>query len=123
MHPTIVPYGSFAAADGYIIIAVLSETFWPKLCQALERPELAEDKRFSTLPDRRENREILEEIISEVIRSRQSWSGSGDWKILTCLTHRYSASARRYLILMRARDMVVTVEHRDIGDLNDWQTS
>ena len=27
MHPTIVPYGSFAAADGYIIIAVLSKHF------------------------------------------------------------------------------------------------
>ena len=54
--------------------ATSSLQFSPKhfgqLCQALERPELAEDKRFSTLPDRRENGEILEEIISEVIRSK-----------------------------------------------------
>ena len=38
-HPNIVPYGSFPASDGSIIIAVLSEGFWGKLCDALERPE------------------------------------------------------------------------------------
>ena len=119
MHPTIVPYGSFAAADGYIIIAVLSETFWPKLCQALERPELAEDKRFSTLPDRRENREILEETISEVIRSKTvvEWERRREdfdvpyapiLSISEALSHPHA----------RARDMVVTAEHRDIGEIS-----
>ena len=39
-HPNIVPYGSFPASDGSIIIAVLSESFWGKLCDALERPDL-----------------------------------------------------------------------------------
>src|SRR5204862_4802083 len=38
-HPNIVPYGSFPASDGSIIIAVLSERFWGKLCEALDRPE------------------------------------------------------------------------------------
>src|SRR5207237_1346477 len=38
-HPNIVPYGSFPASDGSIIIAVLSERFWGRLCEALERPD------------------------------------------------------------------------------------
>jgi len=47
-HPNIVPYGSFPASDGSIIIAVLSESFWGKLCDALDRPDLAQDPRFAT---------------------------------------------------------------------------
>ncbi|MFY0614514.1 MAG: CoA transferase, partial [Hyphomicrobiaceae bacterium] len=118
MHPTIVPYGSFAAADGHIIIAVLSEAFWPKLCQALERPELTDDLRFSTLPDRRENREILEEIIADVVQSKTV----AEWErrleehdvpyapilgITAALSHPHT----------QARGMVVKVEHRDIGEI------
>lgn len=118
MHPTIVPYGSFPAADGHIIIAVLSEAFWPKLCLALERPELADDPRFTNLPKRRENREALEEIISVVVRSKTV----AEWErrledhdvpyapilgISAALSHPHA----------RARDMVVTAEHRDIGEI------
>ncbi len=43
-HPNIVPYGSFPTADGAIIIAVLSESFWGKLCEALERPDLTKTR-------------------------------------------------------------------------------
>src|SRR5262249_38581738 len=56
-HPNIVPYGSFPAKDGSIIIAVLSESFWGKLCDALARPELAGDPRFLTPTLRRDNRD------------------------------------------------------------------
>jgi crotonobetainyl-CoA:carnitine CoA-transferase CaiB-like acyl-CoA transferase len=118
MHPTIVPYGSFQAADGYIIIAVLSETFWPKLCQALERADLAKDERFATLPDRREHREVLEEIISKVVASKTV----AEWErrledhdvpyapilgVSAALSHPHA----------QAREMIVTAVHRDIGEM------
>ena len=41
-HPNIVPYETFATADGAIAIAVGSERQWPRLCVALGLPELAE---------------------------------------------------------------------------------
>jgi crotonobetainyl-CoA:carnitine CoA-transferase CaiB-like acyl-CoA transferase len=69
-HPNIVPYGSFPAADGSIIIAVLSERFWGKLCDALERPDLAQDPRFATPTDRRDRRDEVDHIIAEVTRTR-----------------------------------------------------
>src|ERR1700732_438376 len=53
-HPNIVPYGRFPAADGSIIIAVLSERFWGNLCNALERPDLAADARFASPTLRRD---------------------------------------------------------------------
>src|SRR6266849_3685291 len=69
-HPNIVPYGSFPAADGSIIIAVLSESFWGKLCDALERPELAQDPRFATPTLRRDRRDEVDRIIAEITRTR-----------------------------------------------------
>src|SRR5262249_45943260 len=69
-HPNIVPYGSFPAADGSIIIAVLSESFWSKLCDALERPDLAQDPRFATPTLRRDRRDEVDAIIAEVTKTR-----------------------------------------------------
>src|ERR1700680_4765301 len=69
-HPNIVPYGSFPAADGSIIIAVLSESFWGKLCDALERPDLAQDPRFATPTLRRDRRDEIDRLIAEVTRTR-----------------------------------------------------
>jgi len=69
-HPNIVPYGSFPAADGSIIIAVLSESFWGKLCDALERPDLAQDPRFATPTERRDRRDEVDRIIAEVTGTR-----------------------------------------------------
>jgi crotonobetainyl-CoA:carnitine CoA-transferase CaiB-like acyl-CoA transferase len=69
-HPNIVPYGSFPAADGSIIIAVLSESFWGKLCDALERPDLGQDPRFATPTGRRDHRDEVDRIIAEVTRTR-----------------------------------------------------
>src|SRR5438477_8684552 len=69
-HPNIVPYGSFPASDGSIIIAVLSERFWGKLCEALERPEFANDPRFLTPTLRRDNRDDLDRLIADVTGTR-----------------------------------------------------
>ena len=37
-HPNIVPYETFATADGAIAVAVGSERQWPRLCEALGLP-------------------------------------------------------------------------------------
>ena len=51
-HPNIVPYETFATADGTVAVAVGSERQWPRLCDALGVPELAADPRFATNGDR-----------------------------------------------------------------------
>src|SRR4029077_8853924 len=50
--------------------AVLSESFWGKLCDALERPDLKEDARFATPLLRRDRRDEVDGIIAEVTRTR-----------------------------------------------------
>ena len=115
-HPNIVPYGSFPASDGSIIIAVLSERFWGKLCDALERPDLAADPRFATPTLRRERRDEVDRLISDVTRTRTV----AEWeKRLTAADVPHApvlgvtaALAHPHAL---AREMVVTAEHAAVG--------
>jgi crotonobetainyl-CoA:carnitine CoA-transferase CaiB-like acyl-CoA transferase len=58
-HPSIVPYQTFYASDKPLVVAVGNNTQFANLCKAVDRPELAEDERYSTNPDRVANREAL----------------------------------------------------------------
>jgi glutaryl-CoA transferase len=63
-HPNIVPYETFATADGTIAIAVGSERQWVRLCVALGVPGLGRDPRFATNADRVERRAELRPILA-----------------------------------------------------------
>jgi crotonobetainyl-CoA:carnitine CoA-transferase CaiB-like acyl-CoA transferase len=64
-HPSIVPYQTFDASDKPLVVAVGNNTQFANLCRVIGRPELAEDERFATNPERVANREAL---ISELQR-------------------------------------------------------
>jgi crotonobetainyl-CoA:carnitine CoA-transferase CaiB-like acyl-CoA transferase len=75
-HPNIVPYQSFATADGGIAIAVGSERQWGRLCEALDLGGLAADPRFATNGDRVELRRELLPILAARFLER----GTSDWR-------------------------------------------
>lgn len=54
-HPTIAPYDSFEAADGPLFVGVGNDRQFAALARLLGEPELAEDARFATNPDRVRN--------------------------------------------------------------------
>jgi len=64
-HPSIAPYGVYAAGDGGdVVISIQNEREWVRFCAAaLERPELAGDARFSDNPARVANRPALDREI------------------------------------------------------------
>jgi crotonobetainyl-CoA:carnitine CoA-transferase CaiB-like acyl-CoA transferase len=63
-HSSIVPYGPYRTADGMVNVAVQNNSQWRRFCQlVIERPELAEDLRFSTNELRVRNRTDLEALI------------------------------------------------------------
>ena len=66
------PYGAYRASDGFINIAVGGEPVWRRFCQAIGRPELADDPRFSTGVDRVANSGALNAIVEtwSQVRSR-----------------------------------------------------
>ena len=58
-HPSIVPYQSFACADGHLILAVGNDGQFRKAMAAIDRPDLESDPRFATNAGRVEHRADL----------------------------------------------------------------
>tara|TARA_R110001583_G_scaffold74100_3_gene205479 strand:+ start:9780 stop:11003 length:1224 start_codon:yes stop_codon:yes gene_type:complete len=71
-HPNLAPYQPFPTRDGEVIIAVGNDGQFQRLCKALGCPELAEDSRFATNPQRILHRQELVGKICESMRSRTS---------------------------------------------------
>jgi len=69
-HPTIVPYQTFQAADGYVAVAVGNDGQWQKLCVSIERPDLAADARYTTNPQRVALRDELVPDLAATFRAR-----------------------------------------------------
>ena len=69
-HPSIVPYQTFAAADGLISVAGANDGLFRRLCEAIERPDLAQDERYATNPSRVANREELVDELERVFAAR-----------------------------------------------------
>jgi len=69
-HPNLVPYGIFPAKDGSIIIACLTNSFWQRLCEALGMQDKILDPRFETIEKRRDNRSLVNEMISGFTRQK-----------------------------------------------------
>jgi crotonobetainyl-CoA:carnitine CoA-transferase CaiB-like acyl-CoA transferase len=69
-HLGIVPYGAYPAGDGYLVIANIGEAFWPKICAAIGRPELARDGRYDTNQKRVARREEVDALLSEALAGR-----------------------------------------------------
>lgn len=66
-HPNVVPYRSYRACDGYIVIACGNDRQFVRLCEALGRGDLAADVRYLSNAKRAENRESLDADISATV--------------------------------------------------------
>jgi itaconate CoA-transferase len=68
-HAAIAPYGPFRTADGGdLLIAVQNDKEWQGLCMVvLGHPELADDPRFASNPDRVANRDVLDLLVGGAI--------------------------------------------------------
>jgi len=69
-------WNRYAASDGWLFLCAPNEDdAWRRLCTALERPELADDRRFAGTGDRRENAAGLIVLLDETFASRPA----ADW--------------------------------------------
>ena len=67
-HPSITPFESYTAKDGYVIVGAGNDRLWEKLCKLIEKPELVKDERFATNAKRTENVRELKVILDEVFK-------------------------------------------------------
>ena len=66
-HPNLSPYDKFQTGTTEIFLAVGNSRAFQRLCQELEKPELAADPRFEENADRIRNREQLSEELAGLL--------------------------------------------------------
>jgi formyl-CoA transferase len=117
-HVSIVPYDTFNARDGQIMLAVGNDQQWRRFCDAAGLSELADDPRFATNPQRVVNRATLVPILERAIaaRDRAYW-------IDLCAEAGVPCGAVRNVAEMladqqiAARGMIASMTHAKAGDI------
>ncbi len=71
-HPTAIPTGVFATADGYINIAASGEALWKRFCETVGGAELLSHPEHATGELRSRNRKALNERIAAVTKTKPS---------------------------------------------------
>lgn len=69
-HPTSIPTGVFATADGHMNIAVAGQEIWGRFCGALGQEHWMSDPDFADAPARSENRDRLNGLIGDAIAAK-----------------------------------------------------
>jgi crotonobetainyl-CoA:carnitine CoA-transferase CaiB-like acyl-CoA transferase len=117
-HPSLVPYQSFPASDGFFILGVANEGLWRRFCQAIERPDLMEDPRFSTNDDRVAHRTECVDALSQIFRTRTvaEWVEVISAAGVPCgPINRVSDVVNDPQVL--ARNMIADIPHPNVPDL------
>ena len=122
-HPLAAPYQAFPTADGWVNVGASTEATWTRLTEALNAGELREDERFQTNADRLANLDELVHVLAPhfLERSTDSW--------LECLEDAGVPAGPVASIgemlkhpQTRARDMVIEVEHKELGTVRSLGT-
>jgi Predicted acyl-CoA transferases/carnitine dehydratase len=115
-HPEIVPYRAYRTADGWVFVAVWVDRLWRPFCDAIGRPELAEDPRFAGRADRIAHRGGLDAILEKVFTTRSA----AEWieileraDVLCAPVNDYSDFARDPQV--QASEMLVEQDHPRAG--------
>lgn len=116
-HPSVTPSQMFPTTDGWVFVMAQIPKFWTVLVEKIGRPELAQDPRFLTPPDRLENRAALVEILDEVFRrqSTEYWVNllGGDMPVAPV----FSLDQALDNPYLRTTGMVANVSHPDREDM------
>ncbi len=70
-HFVHVPYNTYQTADGFIVIAVITDNFWQNLKAVVKIPEF-EDSQYDTQPGRWRGREMIDGKLNQLLSTRDS---------------------------------------------------
>ena len=116
--PDMSPCGAYRGRDGYVTIFVRTDEGWERLAEAMGKPELASDPRFSTVAERLKNNTLVTELVEEWLRGFES---VGDASVLL-QSYRLLASPIMSLARVidedpqtRQRGMIKELDHPTLG--------
>lgn len=115
-HPNVVPYSTFSASDGELIIAVGNNRQFALLCEVIGLCELAVDEKFRTNEARVENRRELTKILNSQLQLKKV----SDWMTLFSANNIPCGPINTIDQVfddpqVSARNMVVQVDHPEAG--------
>lgn len=115
-HPSITPFSTYRAADGFFVIAAGNDALFAKLAQAMKAPEWITDPRFATNGARCENVHVLKRLIETITlqQPRAHWIALLESAGVPTARVQNMAEAIEDP-QVQARHMVVPVEPRDGG--------
>jgi len=106
----------FQTLDGYITAGTISDSEWQGFCRAAEKPELAQDKRFSTPGGRTANAAERIHLMAEVLAKRTTadWLSRLDAADVPCapVLRRGEVMANEQVV---ARGLISEFDHPGIG--------
>jgi crotonobetainyl-CoA:carnitine CoA-transferase CaiB-like acyl-CoA transferase len=123
-HPSIVPFGAFPTADGWLVVACPKEKFWLRMASAVGRSDLASDPRFDSFEARRHHREELIAALDGILRreTTEHWLGHLTSAGVPCGPVNSVAEALEDP-QTRARNLVVEVDHPRWGRIREVTTA
>lgn len=110
-HFVHVPYNTFPAQDGYIIIAVITDGFWENLMTMLDAPDLDTEENKGQ-PGRWKNQDLINSRLTEIFQTNTQdyWIEQLREARIPCAPVNNFAQALSD-VQIEARNMVVEVEH------------
>jgi len=110
-HFVHVPYDTFKCADGYLVIAVITDNFWTNLKEVVDVPEFASDE-LDGQPGRWANREMIAEKLNEALSDKPVayWVQKLEEKRIPCApVNQFSQALSDEQVLHR--NMVIDLKH------------
>ncbi len=117
--PHVAPSNVYPTADGkMLLIAANQDTVFRRFAAAMQRPELADDPRYSSHAARGEHQTELDELIA-------GWTGTQDEETLIALMEEHGVPAGRIYRApemladphFAAREAIIRLAHPDFGEL------
>ena len=111
------PVNSFATSDGgWVYISAGSDALFPRLAAIMERPDLLEDPRFSTMYQRLANADAIEGVVGAWVKERTA-------EAVVALMDRAGVPCAKVATMaevvanpqLRARGQLVDVQHPSAG--------
>ena len=117
-HPSIVPYETFEASDGYFNLGVANDGQWHRLCESMGLADLASDPRFTSVALRVKNHEILRPCLASLFLGQpvQYWLDLLRKARIPCGQVRTVAEALEDPQL-QARNMILDLDHPKVGHM------
>lgn len=119
-HRMTAPYQAYSTADGHVNVGVANQNTWARFCDAIARPDMRDDPRFSNNADRVRNLRLLRTEIERTLGNKST----AEW--CEVFTYKDVPSGPIYNLAqvygdehVKARGMEMDIDHPTLGPIKN----